>query len=87
MWPFKKEKKKKRKYTRKNTPQKIYSKEEKLIREFEQTGAPITVFCNMGRNAQRRTAGIKRGLCFRNSSRKYNYKKEDGQNSIKPLIL
>ena len=47
MWPFKKEKKKKRKYTRKNTPQKIYSKEEKLklIREFEQTGAPITVFC------------------------------------------
>ncbi len=48
MWFMKKKKEKgKRKYTKSDSAGKIYSKEEKLklLKEFEQIGAPITMFC------------------------------------------
>ena len=48
MWFMKKKKNKgKRKYTKSESSGKIYSKDEKLklLKEFEQVGAPITVFC------------------------------------------
>ena len=47
MWFMKKKEKRKRKYTKSDSAGKIYSKDEKLklLKEFEQIGAPITMFC------------------------------------------